>query len=184
MAADLVARHPASLIRDVLDAVEARDRTNPAGWLCKAITGRWDVADRSERVRKARSRRHALDAEAAKADQARSDHDRDQQLTARWSQALPAALDDDQLATAIEALTDPLPGLDRRSTPAVQATLLAWCRTVAACRPREPFPAALAADLQAGPTHPDLQNCPALDAIPVPDHPDDGVLDLRWRINS
>ena len=184
VAADLVAHHPASLIRDALDAVEVRERTNPAGWLCKAIAGGWDVSARAERVREARARQQARETENARVEQARSDRHRDQQLTARWSQALSAALDDDQLRTAIEALTDPLPGLERHSTPAVQATLLAWCRTVASCHPDVTLPAALAADLRAGPTRPDLNNCPALDAIPVPEHPHDGVVDLRWRINS
>ena len=123
VAEDLVARFPAQQICDALDVLPARNCSNAAGWLVAAINDGWQLHDEAQRLRAARSRVQRRDA-AARALRARQEH-RDHRLDG-WTAALCEALTDAQLRTAVQRITRPVEGLDRRSAPVAASQLLAW----------------------------------------------------------
>ena len=99
-----------------------------------------------------------------------------------WARAVSAALDDDQLADAITAVTAPVAGLDRRSIGLTRAQLLTWAITVATTQPHRPVADALTEALQTGTVRacvqPPLQDVPEPPATPTDAH----AADLTERI--
>jgi len=165
VAAGLVDEQPAQRIRDALDAVGARRLSNPAGWPVRAISSGWDLAGEAVQARAGRARGVARERERAAAVEQRRQAQQRQASSAAWAAAVSAGLDDAQLAHAVHRLTRPLPGLGRRSMPAVCATLLRWAQAVAATHPGRPLGVALRAALAAGPTPDDVPDVPP-DAAP------------------
>ena len=85
-----------------------------------------------------------------------------------WASAVSAALDDTQLAEAVQRLTRPLPGLGRRSAPAACAALVRWAQAVAAAHPGHRLDTTLPAALAACPTPDDVPDDPIDVAPPAP----------------
>ncbi|HSK91328.1 MAG TPA: hypothetical protein VK875_08445, partial [Euzebyales bacterium] len=134
VAEDLVARHPAQQICDALAVLPARRCSNAAGWLVRAISDGWQLHDEAERLRAARTRQYHDDARAAEAQQ----EQRDRRLT-EWAAAVSAALTDPQLTAAVDRVTTPADGLDRRSAPVAASQLLGWAITTATSSPAKPL---------------------------------------------
>ncbi len=168
VAAGLVTEHPAELVRDAVEAVGVERLHNPAGWLVRAISGRWDLsAEVAEaRAMHARSRAGERD-EAAGLERRRQQREREGSSIA-WASAVSAALDDTQLAEAVQRLTRPLPGLGRRSAPAACAALVRWAQAVAAAHPGHRLDTTLPAALAACPTPDDVPDDPIDVAPPAP----------------
>jgi len=179
VAAGLVKEHPAELVRDALQAVGAKRLHNPAGWLVRAISGRWDLSDEvaEAAAMAARARARERD-EAAALEQRRQGRDQ-QASSAAWTAAVSGALDETQLAEAVGRLTRPLPGLDRRSAPAACAALVRWAQAVAATHPGRPLDVALVAALAEGPTPDDVPD-DAADVAPPTQCPT--AADLSGRV--
>lgn len=83
----------------------------------------------------------------ARCDQAATcEHDR-RRRAAGWAAAISAALDDDQLATAVARLSPPVPGIGRRSACVARGDLIAWAVAAHRRRPDQPLQHALTAAL-------------------------------------
>ena len=154
-ARDLAAAHPEARIADALDAIEElaarRSVADPVRWVQAAVTERWDVSGLLTKRRANEHRLASLDSERQAREQARDGYP-DRRATAdRWETAISGALDAQQLARAIDAVTAPVPGIGRRSAAVVRAELVAWAIDVHARQPEQPLHAALAADLEARP---------------------------------
>lgn len=168
--ADLVANHPPGCVRDALDAVETQDVHSPAGWVVTAVRQGWDVSHlaadvRAERdQRRRRAQREAAEARAAETERRRTDR------MDGWVAALSAALDDQQLAEAVERITTPLPVVGRRSAPAATAQLVSWCLAVHRDHPDRPLNRALAEDLERGPSS-ESPPVPDDEEVPQPPQP-------------
>ena len=100
------------------------------------------------------ARRRERDAYHARWEQGRAARDREavrwqQHLVAasRWRAAVSTALDDRLLATAVDRVTTPVAGLDRRSVPVARAQLVAWAAAVHRTVPQRPLGDALTDDL-------------------------------------
>jgi DNA-binding transcriptional ArsR family regulator len=168
VAADLVAEHPGAVVRDALDAVGVKRLHNPAGWVVRAISGRWDVSGDAAQARAARARAAARKRDELGADE-RREQERDRQTSsAAWAAAVSAAMDDRQLAEAIQRLTSPLPGLERRYAPAVCAALVLWAQAVVAVDPGRPLDVALRLALAARPTPDDVPDIAPEVSAPTP----------------
>ncbi len=168
VAAGLAEEHPAKLISDALEAGGAKRLHNPAGWLVRAISGRWDLSDEVAEVRAVRARTRARERDAAAAVEQRQRERHQQELSKAWAAAVSGALDDRQLAEAIRRLTRPLPGVGRRSGPAVCAALVRWAQSVAATHSGCPLDVALQVALAARPSPDDVPDAPADVAPPAP----------------
>ena len=144
VADDLVGRFPAQQVADALDVLPARTCSNAAGWLVRAISDGWRLHDEAQRLRAIRTRAQHRDA-AARALQARQEQ-RDRRL-ADGAAAVDEALTDTQLTTAVQRITRPVGGLDRRSAPVAASQLLAWAIATATTAPDTPLQAALTAAL-------------------------------------
>ncbi len=168
VAPGLVEEHPTKLISDVLEAVGAKRLHNPAGWLVRAISGRWDLSDEIAEVRAARARARARERDAAAGVEQRQRERDQQERSEAWAAAVSAALDDRQLAEAVRRLTRPLPGVGRRSAPAACAALVRWAQSVAATHPGRPLDDALQSALAAHPTPDDVPDAPPDVAPPAP----------------
>jgi len=140
VAEDLVARFPAQQVADALEVLPARRCSNAAGWLVRAISDGWQLHDEAERLRATRTlaRRRHDDAQAIEARQ----EQRDRRL-AGWAAAVSEALTDPQLTAAVDCVTRPVDGLDRRSVPVAASQLLAWAITTATSAPDKPLHDAL-----------------------------------------
>jgi DNA-binding transcriptional ArsR family regulator len=158
---------PGRLI-EVLDAVPGAEAHSPAGWIVAALRGGWDVAELAREQRALAARRQRADADAHQRDQRHQAERRRQAATRAWAAAAIAALDDAGLRTVLGALTDPLPGLARRSKPAAVARLAGWAADVAARQPGRPLPDALAAAVLRG----DFHTPPPAQLPPCPTPPD------------
>lgn len=154
-AARLVAAHPHEVLLDALDALEElvaeRPVRDPVGWIEAAAAERWDLsgllADRRERERQLAAWQADHDDRARASDA----YPQWRAVADRWDAAVSAALDDDHLAAALEDVTAPVPGLDRRSVPLARAELVAWAIDVHERGRDLPLGSALAADLDRGP---------------------------------
>ena len=135
---------------DALDAVatlgdgEVRLR---AGWVLSAVREGWDLGELL-------AERHTAEARLVRWEAERAERDRDsarwrshESLMGEWRGAISAALDDRQLATAVERITTPVAGLGRRSVPIVRTQLLAWAVTAHREVPARPLDEVLADDL-------------------------------------
>ncbi len=143
-AASLVAAHPPERIVAVVGAARDQAVRNPAGWTRQALAERWDLGPRHTRPPEAARWGAARRADTTRRylDDATRSHHSDQ--AAPWAAAVDAALDDDQLATAVAAISQQLPAMANRSTRIVRAQLLGWAAAMQHRRPGVPLGAALA----------------------------------------
>jgi hypothetical protein len=118
--------------------------------------------------------RHTAKARLARWHAERAERDRDtarwrsrESLMGEWRGAISAALDDCQLAIAVERITTPVAGVGRRSVPIVEAKLVAWAVTAHREAPTRPLAEALADDLVGTKR---VVRSPSLDA-PIPAAP-------------
>lgn len=143
----LLATKPADDVRDALDAVTGVEAVKPAGWVVAAIRGGWDITALAAEQRRLATRRQQGELEAAERENDAEFSRRQQEHADGWSAAVVAVLDEEQLAAAIGALTDPVPGLGRRALPEVKARLAGWAAAVHLARPGLPLGEALPAAL-------------------------------------
>jgi hypothetical protein len=135
---------------DALDAVDTlgdREVRRRAGWVVSAIRQGWDLGELL-------AERRQIDARHARWERERDEHDRQaarwrtsEAASAGWRAAVSAALNDGQLAIAVERVTTPVAGLDRRSVPIVRAQLVVWAVAAHRAAPDRPLPEVLADDL-------------------------------------
>lgn len=153
-ARDLLESHTLRRIADVLDAQEAVDGDvrSPGGWVVAALRDDWDLRPILAERREAEARAAVWEREAAARRTAGSAAEARAPMVAAWCTAISSALHDAELAVAIERVTTPLGGLERRSVPVVRAQLLAWALAVHARDPDRPLEATLRDDLEGGPT--------------------------------
>ena len=163
IADDLVARFPAERILDALDVLPARRCSNAAGWLVAAISDGWQLHDEAQRLRATRTSARHRDA-AARAMQERQEQ-RDDRLAA-WATAVDEALTDAALTAAVQRITRPVPGLERRSAPVTASQLLAWAIATASPAPDTPLAVALTRALHDNAGDLDSPVCELPDAIP------------------
>ena len=146
----LVDQYGTRRVVDALDAVdtlgdgEVRRR---AGWVISAIRQGWDLDGLL-------AERRQFEARYARWERERSERDRQaagwrarESLAGSWRAAISGALDDRQLARAVEQVTTPAAGLGRRSVPVVRAQLLAWAIGVHRQAPDRPLAEAWADDI-------------------------------------
>jgi hypothetical protein len=125
----LLEQHGQARVVDALDAVdtlgdgEVRRR---AGWVVSAIRQGWDLDGLLAERRQLEARYARWERERAERDRAAARWRSRESTVAGWRAALSAALDDRQLAVAVDRVTTPVAGLGRRSLPVVRAQLLAW----------------------------------------------------------
>lgn len=174
-------------VTDALDAVdtlgdgEVRRR---AGWVVSAIRQGWDLEGLLAERRQLEARYARWERERAERDRGAARWRARESTVAGWRAALSAALDDHQLAIAVDRVTTPVAALGRRSLPVVRAQLLAWAVTRHLAAPDRRLSEALADDL-VGPHRPVA--APALDGPlpPVPGdvrEPEDDLTDRLTRL--
>lgn len=146
----LIEQHGIDRVVDALDAVDmlgdgqVRRR---AGWVVSAIRQGWDLEGLLAERRQLEARYARWERERAERDRAAARWWAQESSVGGWRAALSAALDDRQLAVAVERVTAPAAGLGRRSMPIVRAQLLAWAVTAYVAAPDRPLSQALADDL-------------------------------------
>jgi hypothetical protein len=146
----LIEQHGQARVVDALDAVdtlgdgEVRRR---AGWVVSAIRQGWDLEGLLAERRQLEARYARWERERSERDRAAARWRARESSVAGWRAALSAALDDRQLAVAVDRATTPVAGLGRRSLPVVRAQLLAWAVTAHRAAPDRPLSEVLAADL-------------------------------------
>ena len=183
----LLTQYGSGRIVDALDAVdtladgEVRRR---AGWVVAAIREGWDLGELLAERRAAEARYARWERERTERDcDAAGWHDRES-VAGSWRGAISAALDDRQLEVAVERVTTPVAGLDRRSVPVVAAQLLAWAVTAHRHAPDCPLSEVLAADL----ARPDRRPAPTSLDGPLPPgpavagEPDDDLTERLTRL--
>jgi hypothetical protein len=161
-AGEVAGAYPEQRITDALDALEeldARRRVlDPVGWVDAAIKQRWDLSGLLAQRREREQRLDILDRDRQHRNEAFDAYPRWRDVADRWDAAISAALDDEQLARALRALTGPVDGLGRGSVPVSRAELIAWAVEVHVRNPGTPLVESLAEDLEHGPS-------------PAPPHP-------------
>ncbi len=176
-AAELILGHPNHLVARALDAVDVLGHeriTDVPAWIIAAVNDPATVDAVLERHRGwdswHRLRQSWDEADAAHAEQ--------QRRSRGWGAAVSSALDDQQLARAVEVVTRPVGAIGRRSPPVARAQLLAWAVAVNAHTPKAVLGEALVADLDGTPTPPD-----SLDhGLPEPPAGDRSKDDLSARL--
>jgi hypothetical protein len=183
----LIEQHDQARMVDALDAVdtlgdgEVRRR---AGWVVSAIRQGWDLDGLLAERRQLEARYARWERERAERDRAAARWRAGESAVAGWRAALSEALDDRQLAVAVDRVTTPVAGLGRRSLPVVRAQLLAWAVTRHLAAPDHPLSEVLADDL-VGPRR--TVAAPAFDGPlpPVPGtarEPEDDLTDRLTRL--
>lgn len=179
--------YPEGRIVDALDGLEELDVKrrvlDPVAWVDAAVTQRWDLAGLLAARREREARLAAREADRQQRERARMDYQQRRAVAERWDAAVSAALDDQQLARAIDAVSSPVPGIGRRSVPVVRAELLAWAIDIHDRHRDRPLGSALGADLDEGAHAAVLADWP-LPEPPVPDGDADGVEPLTARIGE
>lgn len=169
---ELAEAYPESRIVDALDAVEEIHKRgpvrNPLAWVDAAIRHHWDLTSILGPRRAREARIAARHTETAARDAAIDAYPEHRAISERWGTALAAALDDDQLGRAIEAVSMPVAGIGRSSIPVVRADLLAWTVEVHQRHPGVPLASALAADLDRGPDPVVMPGWPLPEPPPAP----------------
>lgn len=179
--ADLLDRYPAARVCDAAVVAAGRRLRNPAAWLVAALRDNWDLTRPAAEIRAGQAQRALAVEQAAVADRRHVGDAAADVRAAGWAAALSGALDDRQLARAIAQVTEPLPGLGRRSLPVVRAQLIGWAVDAAGQRQDLPLPDALAQALS-GAARPVEQ--PPLDELPDPPEAAAGAdLDERIRVS-
>ena len=175
-------------ITDALDAVEVLDARRPVrdpiGWVDAAVKQRWDVSALLARRREDEARLAARDADLRQRREGEARYPDWRAIADRWDTAISTSLDNDQLATAIEAVTAPVPGIGRRSVAVTRAELVAWAVDVHTRRPDVAIGQALADDLAAAPEAAVMPGWPLPEPPPV-EHADlsDAAVSLSDRIS-
>jgi hypothetical protein len=146
----LLRRYGTDRVVDALDACDLlgdREVRGRAVCVVAAIRQGWDVEDLLVE-------RRQLQARYARWERERTERDREadrwrarESVAGTWRAAISAALDDHQLTSAIDQVTTPVAGLDRRSVPVVRAQLLAWAIDAHRAAPELPLKEALADSL-------------------------------------
>jgi hypothetical protein len=129
---------------DLLGDGQVRRR---AVWVVAAIRQGWDLEDLLVERRQLRARYARWERERAERDREADRWRARESVAGAWRGAISAALDDRQLTTAVERVTTPVAGLDRRSVPVVRAQLLAWAVEAHRAAPELPLGEALADSL-------------------------------------
>lgn len=146
----LLRRHGTDRVVDALDACDllgdgqVRSR---AVWVVAAIRQGWDLEDLLVERRQLRARYARWERERAERDRETDRWRARESVAGVWRAAISAALDDRQLTSAVERVTTPVAGLDRRSVPVVRAQLLAWAVEAHRAAPELPLAGALADSL-------------------------------------
>lgn len=146
----LLDRYGRDRVVDALDAVdtlgdgEVRRR---AGWVVSAIRQGWDLEELLAERRQIEARHARWERERDERDLRAERWRTSEAASAGWRAAVSAALDDRQLAVAVERVTSPVAGLDRRSVPIMRAELVAWAVAAHRAAPDRPLPEVLADDL-------------------------------------
>ena len=146
----LIEQHGVDRVVDALDAVDTLGEgqvRRRAGWVVSAIRQGWDLEGLLAERRQVEARYARWERERAERDRAAARWRAQESTVSTWRAALSAALDDRQLAVAVERVTTPAAGLGRRSMPIVRAQLLAWAVTAHAAAPDRPLSEVLADDL-------------------------------------
>ncbi len=176
----LAAVHSPERIHAALASAGARAQRNPAGWVVRALDAGWPLPELSSQVAERRrvAQESAHEAEAAQA-QAR------QERCQRWCAAISAALDDAGLIQAVQRITTPAAGLNRRSVPLARAQLVAWAVQASQQHPERALSTALGTELDhavAEPVAP-LAEPPSDEPLPEPPPAAAGP-DLTTRIRA
>ncbi len=184
-AQELIANHGTQRVVDALDAVATLDDGEVrlrAGWVLSAVHDGWDLDELLAERRTTEARLARWEAERAARERDTARWRSHESVTGEWRGAISAALDDSQLATAVERITTPVAGLGRRSVPIVRTQLLAWAVTAHREAPTGPLDEVLADDL-AG-TH-RMVSAPSLEG-PIPAAPGVGTApdDLTARLTE
>lgn len=183
----LIEQHGQARVVDALDAVdtlgdgEVRRR---AGWVVSAIRQGWDLEGLLAERRQLEARYARWERERADRDHAAARWRARESAVAGWRAALSEALDDRQLAVAVDRVTTPVAALGRRSLPIVRAQLLAWAISVHRAAPDRPLSEVLADDL-VGPRR--TVEAAAFDGPPPPvpgiaREPEDDLTDRLTRL--
>jgi hypothetical protein len=146
----LIEQHGQARVVDALDAVDTMgdgEVRRRAGWVVSAIRQGWDLEGLLAERRQLEARYARWERERADRDGAAARWRARESSVAGWRAALSAALDDRQLAVAVDRVTTPVAGLGRRSLPVVRAQLLAWAVTRHLAAPDRRLSEALADDL-------------------------------------
>jgi hypothetical protein len=118
-----------------------------AGWVLSAVREGWDLGELLAERRTTQARLARWQAERVERERDTLRWRSRESLMGEWRGAISVALDDRQLATAVERVTTPVAGLGRRSVPIVRAQLVAWAVAAHRGAPTRPLPEALADDL-------------------------------------
>jgi len=161
----LVANHPAEQVERALVAIDEADQDgirNVAGWIVAAIRESWEFADGPTSTRAATAGARSSPSLAASEEEIPQRRRREE----GWRAVVASALGDDELASAIELASQPVPGLNRRSVPLVVADLVSWAVQVTGRQPARPIDDALLGALRSGdgrpqPIDPDEVELPA-----------------------
>ena len=146
----LIVEHGQARVVYALDALEVLGEgqvRRRAGWVISAIRQGWDLEGVLAERRQLEARNARWERERAERDRAAARWSAHQSAAGQWRAALSSALDDRQLATAVERVTTPVAGVGRRSVPIVRAQLVAWAVTAQAAAPGRSLAEVLADDL-------------------------------------
>jgi hypothetical protein len=157
VAADVVARYPRRRIEEALAVAAVRPSRNTGGWIVTVLRDGWDLSDRLADVDHADAQSPQVQAHHAQAARNQAERavraeadDADRQQAQDWSQAVSAALDDDQLTAAVALVTKPVASVGRRSVPVAHNQLVTWAALVADRLWDRPLAAALSGALEQG----------------------------------
>lgn len=135
--------------RQVADVLDALDRLppgtvrDPARWATDVLRQGRDPAEILAGHRRTRALDREWQRQAAQRASAEEAADRRFDHVERWADAVSSALDDPLLATAVERVTAPVGGFDRRSVPVCVAQLVRWAAAVHDRDPERPLHEAL-----------------------------------------
>jgi hypothetical protein len=152
-----VARYPRRRIEEALAVAAVRPPRNTGGWIVTALRDGWDLSDRLADVAHADAQSPQAQAHHAQAARSQAERavraeadDAERQRAQGWSQAVSAALDDDQLTAAVELVTTPVASVGRRSVPVAHSQLVTWAALVADRLSNRSLAAALSGALEQG----------------------------------
>lgn len=149
-ARELIEEHGQARVVGALDAVETLGDgqvRRRAGWVVSAIRQGWNLDGMLAERRQLEARHARWERERADRDRAAAEWRAQESTVGAWRAVVSAALDDRQLAVAVDRVTTPVAGLGRRSVPIMRAQLLVWAVTSQLAAPDRPLSEVLADDL-------------------------------------